>query len=330
MTFSDWLLSLHLLSAFALMGTIVLFSIIIVASRGVDTPGATLSIGRIAAVGTKTVIAGVVGTIVFGIWLAIERSHIEVWSGWVLAAIVLWAIGSETSRRAGNEYMRAKTKAEELEAAGQTGPNADLLALNRTSRGLTLHIVATIAFLLILIDMIWKPGASDLAAIRPDNWNFPLLIHLIGVMILVGGMLTTATALVLARGDERKLKLGYYSLLFVAFPGMILTKLGATLIWSKESPHSLIGAAFPHRDDPNWIMIGGTVLDGGGGLLVLGLILGWFGLRRMDGRENDFLAKVPVLKKMTGETLLRLTTIISVVLLAGYVAVIWAMGAKPG
>jgi hypothetical protein len=50
-------------------------------------------------------------------------------------------------------------KARELEAAGQTGPNAELLAINRTQTGLLLHTAASAALLLILIDMIWKPGA---------------------------------------------------------------------------------------------------------------------------------------------------------------------------
>ena len=329
-TFSSWLLALHLLSAFAFAGATVLFWALVVASRNVDTSGTTLAIGRVAEAGRIVVIAGSVGTIVFGIWLAIERAHVEVWSGWVIAAIVLWIVAVATGQRAGVEYMRAMTKAEELEAAGQTGSNAELLALNRTSRGMGLHAISTIAIFLILIDMIWKPGASDLAAIsaRADSWNFPLLVHVTGAMILVGGMLTAATALVLARGDERRLKLGFYSLLFVALPGLILTKLGATLIWHKESAHSLIGAAFPHPNDPHWIMVGGTALDGGGGLLVLGLILGWFGLRRLDGGQSDFLHKVPVVKKMTGETLLKLTTIISVALLAAYVLAIVAMSTK--
>ena len=28
---------------------------------------------------------------------------------------------------------------------------------------------------------------SVLAAIRPDDWNFPLLLHVLGAMLLVGG-----------------------------------------------------------------------------------------------------------------------------------------------
>ena len=55
--------------------------------------------------------------------------------------------------------MEGMTKAQELESAGQTGPNAELLALNRTQQGLLLHTAGSVAVLLLLIDMIWKPGA---------------------------------------------------------------------------------------------------------------------------------------------------------------------------
>jgi hypothetical protein len=332
-TFTSWLLALHLLSAFALAGSMALFWYLIVASRNVDTPEATIAMGPMASVGTNVVRAGSVGTLVFGIWLAIRLDHVQVWSGWIIAAIVLLVIAAAAGSRSGAEYERAMRKAEELDAAGQTGPSAELLALNRTSRGLWFHTIASVAVFLILVDMIWKPGANEIVGVFPRakdfDISFPLLVHITGAMILVGGMLGAAAALILARGDQRKLKVGYYSLLFVAFPGLVLTKLGATMIWHKESTHSLVGAAFPHPStDPRWIEIGGTALDGGGGLLVLALILGWFGLRRFDGK-TDFLAKVPVVGKWSGERLLSITTIISVVLLAGYVLAIWAMSTKP-
>ncbi len=95
----------------------------------------------------------------FGVWLAISLDAYQVWDGWVLVAIVLWAITTETGRRSGLAYQRAGDRAHELVAAGETGPSAELAALNRTSTGLLLHAVSTLAFLLVLIDMIWKPGA---------------------------------------------------------------------------------------------------------------------------------------------------------------------------
>jgi len=50
-------------------------------------------------------------------------------------------------------------KAKELDAAGKTGPDEGLLALNRTQAGLILHSLTSLAVLLILLDMIFKPGA---------------------------------------------------------------------------------------------------------------------------------------------------------------------------
>ncbi len=102
---------------------------------------------------------GSIGTIVFGVWLAISLEAYQVWDGWVIAAIVLWAISTETGRRAGVEYQRAGDRARELQAAGETGPSAELAAMNRSTTPLLMHTVSTVAVLLILIDMIWKPGA---------------------------------------------------------------------------------------------------------------------------------------------------------------------------
>jgi hypothetical protein len=155
----DWVLALHVLSAFAMAGAMVLFWILIVALRNVDSVDETLAFGRQMKVGNAVVLAGVVGTIVFGIWLAISLEAYEVWDGWIIAALVLWAIGTETGRRAGIEYAKAPARAGELRASGQAGQPGELRALNRTSAGLWLHTISSVAVVLIVIDMIWKPGA---------------------------------------------------------------------------------------------------------------------------------------------------------------------------
>lgn len=159
MGFNDWMFALHLLSAFSLIAGLVVFWILIVAGRSIDTPGDTLRLGPVARVGQATVGVGLVGTIVFGIYLAFARDSYAIWDGWIIAAIVLWLIASAVGRRTGEEYLHAPKKAMELEEAGQTGPNAELLALNRTSRGVLLHTATSVLALLIIIDMIWKPGA---------------------------------------------------------------------------------------------------------------------------------------------------------------------------
>ena len=159
MSLDDWILALHVLSAFALVGALVLFWILIVVMRNIDTAGETMAYGRIATLGNRIVIVGVLGTLVFGVWLAISLDAYKLWDGWIIVGIVLWAAAGGTGARAGTEYAKAMTRAEELQASGQEGQPGELRALNRSSAGLRMHALSSILVLLALIDMIWKPGA---------------------------------------------------------------------------------------------------------------------------------------------------------------------------
>jgi hypothetical protein len=158
-SFNDWLVALHVLAAFAYVAAVVLFWILIVAVRRIDTPEETIRMGPIVNVGNAAVGIGAGGTIVLGIWLAFALDGYAIWDGWIIAALVLWAIAGAVGQRTGAAYMQGMTKAKELEAAGQRGANAELLALNRTSNGVLMHTLASVAVLLILLDMIFKPGA---------------------------------------------------------------------------------------------------------------------------------------------------------------------------
>jgi hypothetical protein len=153
------LLALHVLSAFAYVGGIVLLWVLIVAVRQVDTPEATIRMEPVVKVGNAVVGIGAGGTLLLGIWLAFKLDSYAIWDGWILAALVLWVLSMPLGRRTGVEYTRGMTKAKELEAAGRTGPSAELLALNRTTNGVVLQAVASLVVLLILLDMIFKPGA---------------------------------------------------------------------------------------------------------------------------------------------------------------------------
>ena len=159
MSFDDWILALHVLSAFSLAAGITLFWVIIVAVRRVDTPEETLRLGPTARIAGAAVGAGMTGTIVFGIWLALSYGDYDLWDGWIIAAIVLWIVAAALGQRTNTAYAAGVTKALELQKAGQSGPNAELLAVNRTSTGLAFQLATTFVILLILIDMIWKPGA---------------------------------------------------------------------------------------------------------------------------------------------------------------------------
>jgi len=158
-SFVDWALAVHVLSAFAYVAGLVLFWVLIVAVRRVDTPEETLRMEPIVKVGNVAVGLGAVGTIVIGIYLAFAVDSYAIWDGWIIAALVLWAVSGALGQRTGAAYMEGMNKAKEPDAAGKTGPDQELLALNRTQTGVILHALTSLAVLLILIDMIFKPGA---------------------------------------------------------------------------------------------------------------------------------------------------------------------------
>ena len=159
MSFDDWMLALHVLSAFALVAGLVFFWVIVIAVRRTDTPGDTLRLGPLTRVAEAAVGIGMGGTIVFGVWLAFSVGGYDIWDGWIIAALVLWAIAARLGQGASAAYVASVKKAQELQTGGQSGPSAELRTLNRTPRGVLMHSLASLVVLLIVIDMVWKPGA---------------------------------------------------------------------------------------------------------------------------------------------------------------------------
>ena len=159
MSLDDWILALHVLAAVAFVAGMVVFWMLIYAVRRTDTPEGTIRMEPIVKVGSVATGIGAGGTIIFGIWLAFSVGDYDIWDPWIIAALILWAATGAVGGRTNKEYLEGMHKARELQSAGQTGPDAELLALNRTQNGLVLHTIGTILLLLILIDMIWKPGA---------------------------------------------------------------------------------------------------------------------------------------------------------------------------
>ncbi len=153
---------------------------------------------------------------------------------------------------------------------------------------------------------------SIVAAVRPDSWNFPLLVHIVGAVVLVGGIFTATTFLGLARADTKILRLGYWSLLAVALPGWIIMRIGAEWIYSKEGWDDLPDSV----SEPDWLGIGWIAADLGGLILLVSLILGGIGVRKLGQGK--------------GAGLLKAVLVLSIVLLAIYVVAAWAMAGKPG
>jgi hypothetical protein len=131
----DWLLFLHVLSAFALVVTVVVFSAFAL-GMAADS--------RLLAVGNAAWNVGGLGTLVLGIWLALYLDNYEIWDGWIITALVLFAIATELGRRAQIGY----TPAAPSEAGAVGAPPAALM-----------HWLRSLVILALLVVMIYKPGA---------------------------------------------------------------------------------------------------------------------------------------------------------------------------
>jgi hypothetical protein len=129
----DWLLFLHVLAAFAIVGAAVFFTVLLVTPE----PAAL----RLTPLARRLWDVGGGGTIFFGVWLALNRPEYEIWDGWVIAALVLWAIAAGTGTRFGMAYVNPREDGRPPE------------------RPVALYAVMIVAVALLLVDMIFKPGA---------------------------------------------------------------------------------------------------------------------------------------------------------------------------
>jgi hypothetical protein len=158
MELNDWILALHLLSAVALVAALTAFSVMIVALWRTDDPAAVTSFMRLGLVGNVLVTIGSLGTIIFGVWLAISLDAYQLWDGWVIAALVLWAISMALGKQTGDGYRATSEMAAQLVSSGSPR-SPELAAAMGASRAFWMHWLTVILVLLILVDMIWKPGA---------------------------------------------------------------------------------------------------------------------------------------------------------------------------
>jgi hypothetical protein len=159
MSFQDWIFSFHLLFAATLVGGLVMSWIVVVALYSTDVAEDTVGFNRVATIANVAIVLGLPGTIALGIWLAILRPQFHPWDGWIIAAIVLWVVATAAVLRSFVEYRKPVGKARELLASGATGASSELSALNRSSTGLLLRAIGSVAIVLIVVDMLYKPGA---------------------------------------------------------------------------------------------------------------------------------------------------------------------------
>jgi hypothetical protein len=154
---------------------------------------------------------------------------------------------------------------------------------------------------------------SVVASIRPGDVNLALFVHVLGAMLLVGTLLASSSALLIAwrRADPGEAaaltRFGLRTLLIGVLPAYVVMRVGAQWVQSQEN--------LPDDFEPTWLTVGFITADGGALLLIISTVLSAIGLRRQRfGR---------------GEGFGRAVAVIATLLLAAYVVAAWAMSAKP-
>jgi hypothetical protein len=123
----DWLLFLHLISAFLLGVTVVVYSAV---ALGATTDGRTLFVAD------RCWDVGGLGTLILGIWLALHLDQYGIFDGWIIGAIVLWLVATGLG-----QTIQRRT------ASGDAAAVA------------TMHWLRTLVIVGLLVLMVWKPGA---------------------------------------------------------------------------------------------------------------------------------------------------------------------------
>ncbi len=134
----DFLLFSHVLSAFFLLAMVVIYSSF---ALGGPAPNRAVTLAQVLDG------IGGIGTIVFGVWLALYLDGYELWDGWIVAAFVLWAAAAETGRRSHAA----------LRLAGATEATSEPTTVDPAM--VRWHLIRSALILVLLADMIFKPGA---------------------------------------------------------------------------------------------------------------------------------------------------------------------------
>jgi hypothetical protein len=111
-----------------------------------------------------------------------------------------------------------------------------------------------------------------LAIIRPDSWNFPLFLHVLGAMAVTGATAATFIAAVSSERWPWLRRIVLRTLLTAVIPGWLLMRFAGEWINSKEDIPG----------DPTWLGIGYLVGDIGLVLLIVTTILSWVSTRKPE------------------------------------------------
>jgi uncharacterized membrane protein len=155
----DWLLFLHITGAFLLAGGTVVAGVLSLAAQSRERPSEIALLLGLTRFAVVSIGVGGLMTLGFGLWL-VDAAPWGYGYGqaWVIAAIVLWIVGTAMGARGGNREKATQELASRLAAEGDA-PSVELRARLRDPLTLFLSYGSAVAILAVLVIMVWKPGA---------------------------------------------------------------------------------------------------------------------------------------------------------------------------
>jgi hypothetical protein len=146
---------------------------------------------------------------------------------------------------------------------------------------------------------------NTLAAIRPDEWELPLFLHVLSALVLMGAV--TLALLALAggwrSGSAESARLAFRTLLYAVIPAWIVMRLTAEWLLDEEGLEDA---------DLAWIEIGFITAEPTFLLLVIATVIAW---RRTKADGPSVAGRIA-------------TGLVAFTLIA-YLVALWAMTTKP-
>ena len=155
----DWLLFFHVTGAFLFLGGVVVAWVLGIGAVRRQRPSEIAVLLRLAGVAAASIGLGLLLTLVFGLWLVFDLAFYDITDGWILAALVMWAVAGALGGQGGKRDKETRLYAERLAAEGDQ-PSAELDARVRDPVALALNVASSLLGFAILVLMIWKPGAA--------------------------------------------------------------------------------------------------------------------------------------------------------------------------
>jgi uncharacterized membrane protein len=148
---------LHVTAAFLFVGGSVAAGILNTLAVLSDLPSEVAALLRLIRRTLPVLFVGVLGTLVFGIWLWHEAGY-SLGAAWIWLSLALWAVANALGGIGGRRQEQTRELAERLAEDGDQ-PSTELHAALRDPVAHALNYGAGLATLAILALMVWRPGS---------------------------------------------------------------------------------------------------------------------------------------------------------------------------